>query len=85
MRRRRGLIWCAVTAAPQAISFLRRNGALCLRRPILFCLARKEWGEKRRWRYEIALTRRKSVSVLPAIHRLFVRKGTPFGRRIEST
>ena len=23
---------------------------LCLRRPILFCLARKEWGEKRRWR-----------------------------------
>ena len=22
---------------------------LCLRRPILFCLARKEWGEKRRW------------------------------------
>ena len=23
---------------------------LCLRRPILFCLARKEWGEKRRWK-----------------------------------
>ena len=22
---------------------------LCLRRPILFCLARKEWGEKRHW------------------------------------
>ena len=28
---------------------VRRNGAVCLRRPILFCLARKEWGEKRRW------------------------------------
>ena len=38
---------------------VRRNGAVCLRRPILFCLARKEWGEKRRREREIALTRLK--------------------------
>ena len=49
MRRKDGAICGAASAAPRAISFLRRNGAVCLRRPILFCLARKEWGEKRRW------------------------------------
>ncbi len=72
MRRKDGAICGAASAAPRAISFLRRNGALCLRRPILFCLARKEWGEKRRWRRRIALTRLKK-HFASACHSLIVR------------
>ena len=34
MRRRRAAVCSAVAAAPRAISFLRRNGAVCLRRLI---------------------------------------------------
>ena len=37
-------------AEPPVACFGCAEGAGCLRWPILFCLARKEWGEKRRWR-----------------------------------
>ena len=35
---------------PTVLSSVFATLHLCLRRPILFCLARKEWGEKRRFR-----------------------------------
>ena len=41
MRRRRTAVCSAVAAAPRAISFLRRNGAGCLRRHTFFWPVRK--------------------------------------------
>ena len=62
---------------------VRRNGAVCLRRPILFCLARKEWGEKRRWGRGIALSRLKNLSFHFASCRFVAVVKTPFGRPTE--
>ena len=49
-----------VKEAPERGNFFAPDGASCLRRPILFCLARKEWGEKRRWRTESRLRAEKA-------------------------
>ena len=59
MRRRRGGIRRAVTAAPRAISFLSWQ---------------KRYGRKDRWRREIALTRLKSLSFRSAFSRYPVRR-----------
>ena len=58
MRRRRGVIRRAVTAAPRAISFPSCG---------------KRYGRKGRWRREIALTRRKNLSLRCACCRYAVR------------
>ena len=65
MRRRRGVIRRAVTAAPRAISFPSCG---------------KRYGRKGRWGYEIALTRSKGILLLRAIHRWPVPQGSPVGR-----
>ena len=46
MRRKDGAICGAASAAPRAISFLRRNGALCLRRHTFFLSCQKRMGRK---------------------------------------
>ena len=69
MRRRRGLIWCAVTAAPRAISFLSWQ---------------KRYGRKDRWRREIALTRLKSLSFRSAFSRYPVRRPNALRAAVQS-
>ena len=55
----------------------------CLRRPILFCLARKEWGEKRRWTRNSAFAPEKACrSILRFVVTQAVVR-TPFGRAAE--
>ena len=72
-----------VKEAPERGSLFCAGGASCLRRPILFCLARKEWGEKRRWTRNSAVAPEKSIRyilrfvVTPSVVR------TPFGRAAE--
>ena len=65
MRRRRGAVCEAASAAPRAISFPSCG---------------KRYGRKGRWGCEIALTRSKGILLLRAIHRWPVPQGTPFGR-----
>ena len=74
MRRRRAAVCSAVAAAPRAISFLCRNDVGCLWRPILFCLARKEWGKKRRWTRNRAVAPEKLVVLLCVLSLRFRRQ-----------
>ena len=69
MRRRRGAICEAASAAPRAISFLSWQ---------------KRYGRKDRWKREIALTRLKSLSFRSAFSRYPVRRPNALRAAVQS-